>query len=411
MRAAPLTTLSGGIDRQRLKGGARADVLYDFVNGYLTDAGTARSRPGSQRVAKLDEATRGLVSFDGSLHTFCHRAVYVPSGFTLNILVRPDKEPENEEPAFTVTADYQVDTGTYYVGADVVHCPAGTLADVTLPSTDIVTGLYSISTDSVDAQTVRLEMQTYEGGAPAADAFDSITFTDALGVSRTFVAADADTTSDETTYRYWEWDLYDPAKLFDDGDSYVVTIVGVGETGTTTTPGENFALEKIHFAQPFMGALYVVAEFDDGGVFHYWLQQGEQWEADKVYKAGDLVYPETPTGFVYRAKRLGSANPPWAANALRYDGTTSGYEASVIEPTVYNDFYYTCIATTGASPRSGETEPEWPVVDGATVIESTDNPPDVNIPTTTVEGGTNTPASTTVGRYGALDGLERTVLR
>ena len=31
-------------------------------------------------------------------------------------------------------------------------------------------------------------------------------------------------------------------------------------------------LEKIHFAEPFLGYLYVVAEFIDGSLFHYWIE-------------------------------------------------------------------------------------------------------------------------------------------
>jgi hypothetical protein len=274
MRAAPLTTIKGGINRIRTKGGARADMLYDLVNGFCKDAGTIVARPGTARIAELDPLTRGLVGFDGTLHTFCHTQVSVPSGITLNLIVHPD-----------------------------------------IPATD------------------------YED----------------------------------------------------------------------TIPGNTIALEKIHFAEPFMGALYVAAEFENGNIYHYWLQPGEQWEASKVYKRGDIVYPSTPTGFVYQASRLGSANPAWAPDVPRYDDYFgSGYTASVIEPTVYNDYYYTCIATTGASPRSGSVEPAWPTEDGATVIESTDNPPDVNVPTTATI--TPAPSSSTTTRYGSFTNL-RTVLR
>ena len=40
MRAIPLTTIKSGINRLRTKGGARADTLYDLLNGYVTEAGT-----------------------------------------------------------------------------------------------------------------------------------------------------------------------------------------------------------------------------------------------------------------------------------------------------------------------------------------------------------------------------------
>jgi hypothetical protein len=230
MRDAPLTTLKGGINRLRTKGGARADNLYDLLNGYINEAGKPVSRPGTRRTATLDQQTKGLCAFDGSLQVFSHQQVVVPAGFTLNILVHPDS--------------------------------------------------------------------------------------------------------------------------LEDGVDYTLT--------------------KIHFAQPIMGALYVVAEFSDGDVYHYWLQPGVAWTAETIYDIGDLVHPTTPNGYVYRAERLTAANPAWAAGVPRYDGTTM-YDVSVIEPTVYNGFYYVCVLAQGENPRSGEIEPTWPTEEGATVTESADN--------------------------------------
>lgn len=127
-------------------------------------------------------------------------------------------------------------------------------------------------------------------------------------------------------------------------------------------------LAVIHFAQPFMGFLYVVAEFDNGDVYHYWLEEIDTWEAQTVYSEGDRVAPTVPNGFMYRATRLTSAGTPWAPNVTRTVG-------EVIEPTTSNGFSYECIATTGANPASGATEPNWPASDGAIVIELTDGDP------------------------------------
>jgi hypothetical protein len=268
MRSAPLTTIKGGIDRRRLKGGARADVLYDLLNGYVNDSGMPVSRPGTSRSAKLDPLTRGLCAYDGTIHVFCHKSVYVPAGYTLHLVVHPD-----------------------------------------------------IVVDDV-----------------------------------------------------------------------------------TVTDGETIAIDTIHFAQPFMGALYVVAEFENGNVYHYWLQSGATWEASTVYDIGDFVIPTIPNGLVYRASRLGSANPVWAPDVLRYDGTFgSYYDVSVVEPTTYNGYHYTCIATTGSDPRSGTTEPTWPVVDGETVTERADNPADDTTPAT-IDTTTSsaTPSTATRTRYGKL---------
>lgn len=261
MRSAPLTSLKGGINRLRLKGGARADTLYDLVNGYITEAGKPVARPGTRRKATLDPMTRGLCAFGGELHTFAHQPCYVPDGFRINVLVSP--------------------------------------------------------------------------------------------------------------------------KTVEDGQVRTLT--------------------EIHFAQPIMGALYVVAEFDDGNVYHYWLQAGADWEAEKVYDIGDLVHPSTPNGFVYRADRVSEANPVWAPDVPRYDGTTS-YEQSVIEPTVYNGYYYICILAQGDNPRSGETEPEWPTSEGATVTESADNSAISGSSTATAE----TPDASTTPTTGTRDRYDRT---
>lgn len=254
MRTAPLTVIKGGINRQRVRGGARADNLYDLLNGYVTDAGTVVARDGCFRDNTLDELTRGLVYFDGSRHTFCHEVVAVPDGYTLHVLHHPD-----------ASADYPIE------------------------------------------------------------------------------------------------------------------------------------LEKIHFAAPMMGALYVTAEFADGEIYDYWLQSADAWEADTIYTHGALVSPTVPNGIVYQASRLGDPYPAWAPNVPRYDGT-GDYEVSIIEPTVYNDFYYTCIEALGTNPRSGTVEPEWPTEDGAQIAEETDGVVTAE-PAPPTPPSTQTPGSSTEDRY------------
>ena len=254
MRPAPLTVIKGGINRQRTKGGARADTLYDLVNGYVTDAETVVARDGCFRDATLDPLTRGLVAFDGFRHTFSHESVDVPSGYMLHVLHHPDA---NE--------DYPIE------------------------------------------------------------------------------------------------------------------------------------LERIHFAAPMMGALYVVAEFLDGSTFHYWLQQPDDWEANMIYTNGALVKPTVENGIAYQASRIGDAYPAWAPNVPRFDGTDA-YEVSIIEPTVYNDFYYVCIEALGTNPRSGTAEPEWPTEDGAQITEETDGVVTAE-PAPPTPPSTNAPASGTEERY------------
>jgi hypothetical protein len=249
MRSAPLTTIRGGINRLRTKGGARADTLYDLLNGYVTEAGTILVRPGTERVATLNERTRGLCAFGGELYTFCDIPVDVPVGYKLAILVHPNPP----------------DSGDYYATGDVY----GEIARV--------------------------------------------------------------------------------------------------------------PIKTIHFSEPFLGGLYVVAEFEvdtdndgENDVYHYWLQPGRPWRAVTQYNVGDLVEPSVPNGFLYRAARFGDPYPPWQPDEPRYDGVGDNYEQSIVEPTTFNGFYYVCIETQGPNPRSGATEPTWPTFKEGTVVERTD---------------------------------------
>lgn len=127
------------------------------------------------------------------------------------------------------------------------------------------------------------------------------------------------------------------------------------------------AINKIYFAEPFMGFLYVVANFVGyiSDYYHFWLQEGAVWQANHTYKFGDIVAPSTPNGFAYQASRLGSANLKWAAGVQRALN-------DVIEPTEYNDFYYTAVSVQGTNPRSGSVEPEWPTEAGAQITEDAD---------------------------------------
>jgi len=227
-----LTTSKGGINRQRTKGGALEDSLYDLVNGYITRSKTIKVRPGSVRTHDLaddtegDSPTKGLVAYNGALNVFCHTDVEVPSGIVLNIITHPDQTPDNPIP-----------------------------------------------------------------------------------------------------------------------------------------------IQEINFAAPFMGYLYVAATFTNGECRHFWLQSGDEWQAETVYKLGDIVVPSVPNGLAFQAQRLTDPNPAWAANVSRA-------LSDVIEPTEYNDFYYTVVETQGDNPRSGSTEPVWPTEDGAQVFEDADGAAD-----------------------------------
>lgn len=92
--AIPLTVVSGGINRLRVKGGADKNSLFDLINGYVTQAGTVKRRPGTYRAANIAAysaagATKGLVAYQGSFHVFSNAVVGVPPGYSLHVLNHP----------------------------------------------------------------------------------------------------------------------------------------------------------------------------------------------------------------------------------------------------------------------------------------------------------------------------------
>jgi hypothetical protein len=152
----------------------------------------------------------------------------------------------------------------------------------------------------------------------------------------------------------------------------------------------------IHFAEPFLGNdersfLYVVVEYANGDVYHFWLRLAQDWKASTTYTLGAMVQPTTPNGYLYRAHRLNPAGIKWAANVKRTVGDK-------VEPTKFSGYEHTVIETIGDNPRSGPTEPDWAEADGGITIEDTGAgtvPPP--------ETGTTTPPTTDPGAGGGGD--------
>jgi hypothetical protein len=230
MRQENLTVIKGGLNRQRTKGAAPKDSLYDLLNGYVTTEKTVKVRPGTLLEETLTAGTFGLVHFDSKFHVFASSTVSVPSGYTLHLLQAP--------------------------------------------------------------------------------------------------------------------------------------------TGN--------ALSRIHFAEPFLGFLYVVAEFDTDEIYHYWLRTAADWEANKVYKANQLAEPTTADGFLYKATRLGDPYPVWTSGAPRA-------VSDIVEPTEYNGLYFQVVSAFGTNPISGSTEPDWADAEpGQIFIDTPDDTPTQTPPTPNV---------------------------
>ena len=73
-------------------------------------------------------------------------------------------------------------------------------------------------------------------------------------------------------------------------------------------------LARIHFAGPFLGHLYIVAEYEDATTRHFWLQSWGAWTANTVYALGAVVEPTERNGYGYKATRRYSPGQLWAAN-------------------------------------------------------------------------------------------------
>jgi hypothetical protein len=159
-------------------------------------------------------------------------------------------------------------------------------------------------------------------------------------------------------------------------------------------PNANFAggLKQIHFAKPFLGYLYVVAEFADGGVFHYWLQSPDVWKPNTIYGMDDLVQPSVPSGFFYRIATKSSA-PAWGAGQPKVVG-------DVVQPSTPNGWEYVVTDVTG-TPTTGATEPSWPTSEGAQIFEGTDT---TTVPSSDLSGqaggGSGSPGQDVKDRYG-----------
>lgn len=104
--------------------------------------------------------------------------------------------------------------------------------------------------------------------------------------------------------------------------------------------GTSSQLKAIHFAKPFMGLLYVVAEFLDGAIAHFWLQNPTAWKAGTIYQANQLVQPTTPNGLYYKAVQL--ANPQSWTALLQH------YQYDYVQPSTYNGFQYQALYLQGA---------------------------------------------------------------
>lgn len=156
------------------------------------------------------------------------------------------------------------------------------------------------------------------------------------------------------------------------------------------------AVTKIWFAKPFMGFLYIVAQFSDGSIYHYWLQNNGTWAASTVYKTGNIVLPTVSNGLAFLAERDMPPNPTWAPEILTALN-------SIVEPTSYTGYAYQATAVAGTNPHTGQTEPVWPIVENGTIQEFGDfdtSSTDAGTTQGTITSSSPPLGSTITDRYG-----------
>lgn len=137
--------------------------------------------------------------------------------------------------------------------------------------------------------------------------------------------------------------------------NYVLNVLS-DPNNTTASP------TKIWFAKPFMGFPYVVAQFNNGDIVHYWLQNNGTWTSTTDYTSASIVLPPVANGLAYQGVRDFPVQPLWAANTVIASG-------SYVEPNTPTGFCYQAVAVAGSPAHTGGVEPVWPTVAGGILQE------------------------------------------
>ena len=428
--AVGLTVVSGGINRLRTKAGSDKNSLFDLVNGYVTQANTVKVRPGSIRNADIGAisgggVTKGLVGYQDELHIFAPTVVAVPTGYQLHVLQHPggrDSTPNETFTNFTMTPGLfagGVTLGTNDLAGVVAGLRGFGKAAVMSNATNVgsITGASWDGTHNLEAVVYTTPGSVDDpnylylaiSGASASYAFnalgdDQLQYTDTNGNQQTLILNPAAQTAGSaleltTSYTVFGWNVAGKLPNFS-GSTVGITRLFFEQSY------DIIPLKEIHFAAPYLGGLYVVAEFiNDGGsglgtVFHYWIQSStendssnNEWVADADHLIGDVVIPTSPNGLIYVASRRYPPSPLWTADTQETIG-------NVVEPNTPNGFNFTVSATAGATPTTGSTEPTWPAADGATVTEQSALANDQTV--TIATAAPVTPAPTVQTRYSGL---------
>lgn len=318
VRKESLTASQAGMTRLREKGGASPNTLFELTNAYVTAARTPLQRGGTTwkfnyadpRLGKGANAglTKGLMSWGGVLYTFAAGGTAANLASAIN-----SGQQTTTTGAFTIPNVNQT-SAVFTVGSG----GAFTLHQVIV--IDDNTNRITCSIESLAAGNISVK-----------------TITVIKGASKATMATGA----------------------LVQGNPILILRHPSNSAAT---------LSKIHYAKPFMGYPYVIAEFSDGLINHFWLQMPPVWTANTNYDANQLVQPTVPNGFYYQCIQI--ANPPAWTPLLQHQ------IFDFIQPTVYSGLQFFAVFLVGGSGSATTTTATFVVpaigsTVGVTVVATT----------------------------------------
>ena len=325
--------MSGGINRLRVKGGASAKQLYDLQNAYITNAGSIDPREGTTRTATLSSVTAGLMAQDGMFNIF---SPYGAGGLTAPVM--------NPILSTITGGDGTWVSGTTYyfvvTGVDALGNQTAVSNEVNIIATGTT---FTPELSWLQVAGVTDYLLSY-GTSPGGESH-------ALLVAPTNVGFSPHSTT-----------LFTAATLSTANLTSISVPAGytLNVLSDPTDPGDGIA--KIWFAKPFMGFPYVVAQFDNGNIWHYWLQNNGSWTSSTDYTSASIVTPDIPNGLAYQGVRDFPSQPLWTAETV----ITSG---SYVEPNTPTGFAYQAVSVFPPSaPGSTELLLHFDGTSGSTVI-------------------------------------------
>ena len=309
MRPYPLTVLNGGINRLRVKGGASASQLYDLQNAYITNAGSIVPREGTIRTATLTSQTIGLAAANGTFNIFAPYAGLSPP-------------VQNAIVSTTTGGDGSFVSGTYYYFEVTANDPSGNETSVSNEQNVLATGTHFSATISWLQVPGAASYNVYFSSSSGAEAnwFNSIVGNSFLTTRTSLYTGHAAPVTNGTI-------VSAPA-------GFTLNILSDPHDRTQ-------ALEKIWFAKPFMGFEFVVAEFANSDVVHYWLQNDGAWTSSTDYTTASIVLPPVLNGLAYQAVRHFPPQPLWTPETAITPG-------QYVEPNSPTGFAYQAVNVPGS---------------------------------------------------------------